>query len=110
MVLSTCLAVLVLQGFGVADATVSVAPDKVYTAAITGMTCKGCAREVNDFLVKIEGVKAVDVDFKAGKATITMKGETALTQTAVEKALSGSKFRVTSVEEKKAPESRPQQG
>jgi copper chaperone CopZ len=106
MVLSACLAVLVLQGFGVAEA---VAPDRVYTAVVTGMTCKGCAREVNDFLVKIEGVKAVDVDYKAGKATITMKGETALTQAAVEKVLAGSKFKVTSLEEQKAPDSRPPQ-
>jgi copper chaperone CopZ len=106
MILSACLAVLVFQGFGVAE---TVAPDRVYTAVITGMTCKGCAREVNDFLVKIEGVKAVDVDFKAGKATITMKGDTALEKAAVDKALKGSKFAVTSLEEQKAPDSRPPQ-
>ena len=105
MILSVCLSVLVLQGFG----TETLAPDRVYTAVVTGMTCKGCAREVNDFLVKIEGVKAVDVDFKAGKATITMKGETALDKAAVDKALTGSKFKVTSLEEQKAPDSRPPQ-
>jgi copper chaperone CopZ len=108
MILSVCLAVLGLQGFVAAEATV-VAPDRVYVAVITGMTCKGCAREVNDFLVKVEGVKAVDVDYKATKATITMKGETALTKAAVDKALEGSKFKATSLEEQKAPESRPPQ-
>jgi copper chaperone CopZ len=105
MMLSGLLAVFALLGSSVSES--AVAPDRVYTAVITGMTCKGCAREVNDLLVKIEGVKAVDVDFKATKATITMKGELALDKAAVEKALTGSKFAVTSVEEKKAPESRP---
>ena len=107
MTVTACLVVFALSAFFPAEPVV-IAPDRVYTAAITGMTCKGCAREVNDFLVKIEGVKAVDVDYKAAKATITMKGEAALDKAAVEKALKGSKFAVTSVDEKKAPESRPQ--
>jgi copper chaperone CopZ len=101
-----CIAALLFPFSSTIDAV--AAPDRVYTAVITGMTCKGCAREVNEFLVKVEGVKAADVDFKAGKATITMKGDATLDKAAIEKAFKGSKFGVTSVEEKKAPESRPQ--
>ena len=92
------------------DGTQVAVPDRVYEAVITGMTCKGCAKEASDLLGKIENVKSVEVDLKSTKATITMKGNAALDRAAVEKALKGSKFGITSVEEKKAPASRPSGG
>jgi copper chaperone CopZ len=89
-------------------AAATAAPDRVYDAVVTGISCKGCARELSDLLTKIEGVKSIEVvDVKAGKATITMKGEATLDKAAVEKALKGSKFGLTSLEEKKAAESKP---
>jgi copper chaperone CopZ len=83
------------------------APDAVYEVAISGMTCKGCAKEVKDLVVKIADVKTVEIDVKAGLATITMNGSAKLDRAAVETALKGSKFAVTSFSEKKSPESKP---
>lgn len=93
-----------------ADPVTVIVPDRIYEVVITGMTCKGCAKEAGDLLGKIDNVKSVDVDFKATKATITMKGDAALDRATVDKALKGSKFGVTSIEEKKTPASRPAGG
>ena len=83
------------------------APDTVYEIVLTGITCKGCRREVTDLLTKLENVKAVEVDVATEKATVTMKGSAKLERAALDKALKGTKFGVVSMTEKKAPESRP---
>jgi copper chaperone CopZ len=86
------------------------APDTVYEAVVTGMSCGGCKREVKDILTKLENVKAVDcADWKTGKVTITMNGAKTLAKSTVEAAFKGTKFGLTSLTEK-AAESKPARG
>jgi copper chaperone CopZ len=85
----------------------AVLPANVYEVGISGMSCKGCVKEAKDLLAKIENVELVEVDLKAEKATITMKGTATLDRATTEKALKGSKFAVTSFAEKKGAESKP---
>jgi len=80
--------------------------DPKYEVGISGMSCKGCEKEVKDLIGKLPSFKSVEVDLKAEKATIVVKEGASLTRADVEKILKGSKFAVTSFAEKKA-ESRP---
>jgi copper chaperone CopZ len=106
MIRNALIALLALTLVG-SPSLASQPPDTIYEVVLSGITCKGCKREVSDILTKIENVKAVDVDVKAEKATITMKGAVTLDRATVEKALKGTKFALVSMTEKKAAESKP---
>jgi mercuric ion transport protein len=41
------------------------------TIRVSGMTCGGCADQIQSMLVKIPGVKAADVSFEKGKAVVS---------------------------------------
>ncbi len=66
---------------------------------ITGMTCDGCARHVTDAL-EGAGARRVDVDWRAGSATVDPDGATA---SDLARALDGTKYRVQRVVEPGAP-------
>jgi copper chaperone CopZ len=44
--------------------------NKMTTLKVSGMSCSGCAANVQRALKAVAGVSAADVDLKAGKATI----------------------------------------
>jgi Cu+-exporting ATPase len=43
------------------------------TLAVKGMHCTDCAKEVQEALMKIEGVKKASVDYEKGEATVEYK-------------------------------------
>lgn len=44
------------------------------TLQVDGMTCGGCAKNVEKAALSVPGVKKADVDHAAGTATVTHKG------------------------------------
>ena len=46
------------------------------TLKIEGMMCEGCVKKVNDGLSALDKVSKVDVNLKAGKATVEHDGAT----------------------------------
>ncbi|MBQ7978935.1 MAG: heavy-metal-associated domain-containing protein [Candidatus Methanomethylophilaceae archaeon] len=46
------------------------------TLKIEGMMCEGCVKKVNDKLSALDKVSKVDVNLKAGKATVEHDGAT----------------------------------
>lgn len=46
------------------------------TLKIEGMMCEGCVSKVTEKLTAVDKVKKVDVDLKAGKATVEHDGTT----------------------------------
>ncbi|MCC6574765.1 MAG: heavy-metal-associated domain-containing protein [Planctomycetes bacterium] len=79
----------------------------VYTVVVTEMCCAGCGKSVAAKIKKIDGVANVAVDVEKGTVTITMNEGKTIDKAAIETALKGTDFGVTScdkvvkVEEKK---------
>ncbi|HLP51405.1 MAG TPA: MauE/DoxX family redox-associated membrane protein [Chitinophagales bacterium] len=61
-----------------------------HTYQITGMTCAGCVKTVEQVLSKIDGVTAVKVNLEAQNAQITMHHHIATAQ--LQKALAGTNY------------------
>lgn len=60
----------------------------VYVVKVEGMMCQHCAKQVEDALSKLSGVKSVKVDLSGKKATVKCKEEIpeAAFKTAIEEA------------------------
>lgn len=43
---------------------------KVISLKVRGMTCGGCESQVENALIKLQGVKEVEVDYKQGSAVV----------------------------------------
>jgi Cu+-exporting ATPase len=53
---------------------------------VQGMTCEGCVNSVKRALSRVPGVKTVDVDLAAGRASVTGPNERDALLTALQKA------------------------
>lgn len=70
-----------------------------YAIAVEGMSCSvGCPPAVEGALGKIEGVTAVEVDFAAKQALVTVKQGTGLDVKTCNKAFGNSGYFATSIE------------
>lgn len=67
-----------------------------YVVVVTDMCCAGCAKSVCSKIKKIEGVADAKADVEKGTITVTMKEGKALDKAAVETALKGTDWGVTS--------------
>jgi mercuric ion transport protein len=54
-----------------AESGVSDAEKATATIKVKGMTCDGCATQIQSMLVKVPGVKSADVSFKKGQAIVS---------------------------------------
>lgn len=59
-------------------------PSKVISLKISGMTCGGCEAHIEDALIKLQGVKKVEVNYKQGSAIVTINPEEVDAQVLVE--------------------------
>jgi copper chaperone CopZ len=81
---------------GEPDAPITESAGPVFEVGVTGMTWSRCDVSVRETLGGLDGVDRVSVNRRAGQATVAMKDGASLEKSAVETALSGKGFGVSS--------------
>lgn len=68
------------QAVGINDGT----PSKVISLKVSGMTCSGCEANIENALLKLQGVKNVEANYKQGSATVIVNPQIVDTQILIE--------------------------
>ncbi len=63
---------------------------------IKGMTCNDCENKVQEALLKVDGVKSVEVDYKSGEAKVMMASDN-VSKDALNKAIKDAGFQAMSL-------------